>query len=183
MIELGRGKGPLIVAGAAARRERVGMDIILAVAVDAQVTGAGEAPIVNVAAVAALLIVGSLQLEVTHIVQGNDVRERVCGMASLTDGSELPLMHLGLGVARTSAVAVLGSRLKGHTGVAIRATHREVLTGELVVALAIVVEDVFAGLQVTVFALFAQPPAMVEKAFPDPEVAIKQINQLLAIVE
>ena len=53
-------KRPLIVALAATRRERIGMNVILSVAVDAQVSRAGEPLIAYVAAIAALLIVSSL---------------------------------------------------------------------------------------------------------------------------
>lgn len=73
VIELRRRKGPLVVAGATARRERVGMDVVLAVAVDAQVPRAREPTIVDVAAIAALLIVCPLELEVANIMQGYDV--------------------------------------------------------------------------------------------------------------
>lgn len=73
VIEPGRCKGPLVVAGAAARRERVGVNVVLAVAIDAQVARAGEPTVVDVAAVATLLIVRPLELEVAHIMQCHNV--------------------------------------------------------------------------------------------------------------
>jgi hypothetical protein len=49
------------------------VDVVLSVAVDAQVAGSRQASIVAATGLAALLIVGALELKITHVVQGDDV--------------------------------------------------------------------------------------------------------------
>ncbi len=155
VVELRRGERPLVVAGTATRGERVRVDVILSVAVDAQVTGARKAPIVDVTAIAALLIVGTFELEVTDVVKRNNVREGVGGVAGLANCAELALVYLRLWVARALAIAVRGARLECHAGMTIGAANRQVLAGQNVVTLRVVVEDILARLQVTALAFLA----------------------------
>ena len=148
------------MASAATRREGVRVDVVLPVAVDAQVSGAREATVVDVALLAALLIVSSLELEVAYVVQRHDVRERICGVTGLAHRSKLAFMHLGLGVAGASAVTVRGPRLEGNARMTIGTTNRQMLAGQDVITLRIVIENVLACLEVAALALLAEPSAM-----------------------
>lgn len=77
-------------------------------------------------------------------------------MAGLADRSKLPLVHLGLRMAGTAAEAILWTWLEGNAGVAVGAANRNVLTGELVVTLRIVIKDVLTSFQVAALTLFAK---------------------------
>jgi hypothetical protein len=131
------------------------VDVVLPVAVDAQVPGAGEASVVDMAFLAALLIVGSLELEIANVVQRDDVGEGVRGVAGLAHRSKLALVYLGLGVAGASAVTVCGPGLEGHAWMAIGTTNRQMLAGQDVITLCIVVENVLASLKMAALALLA----------------------------
>ena len=78
-------------------------------------------------AVAALLVVGALELEIPDIVQSNDIREALRGMTIGAVGSELPFVHGRLGMACTTAIAILRSRLELDAWVAVRALHTQML--------------------------------------------------------
>src|SRR5262249_31939825 len=97
-IEPRRGERPLRVALAAARRQRVAVDVVLAVAVDAQVAAAGERPVIAVAALARDVVVHALEREVANVVQRLDVFPRSRGVALRAAGAVLAAVHLGLGV-------------------------------------------------------------------------------------
>ena len=83
VIEARRRERPLRVALAAAGRQRVVVDVVLAVAVDAQVARAGERAVVLVAALARDVVVHAAQREVADVVQRLDVRRTSasCGTA------------------------------------------------------------------------------------------------------
>lgn len=106
--------------------------------------------------IAGLLIVRPFEIEIADIVQGLDVREGLGSMTSRAIGPKFALMYLGFRMTGTTAEAVPRSGLKGHTGVTIRALHCEMLSGQFVVTLNIVIEGVFTGFQVTAIALVAQ---------------------------
>jgi len=138
-------KGPLVVAGTATRRERVRVNVVLPVAVDAQVARASEPAIIDMAAVATLLIVGALEVEIANIVKSNDVRETLSRMAGCAVGSELAFVNLGFGVTRAATKAIGGSRLKGNAWMAVGAPNREVLTREFEITLRVVIENILAS--------------------------------------
>jgi hypothetical protein len=121
------------------------MNVVLPVAVDAQVARAREATIVYVAAIAALLIMRALEIEIADIVQGDNVRETLSRMAGGAVGSELAFVDLGFRVTRAAAKAVRGPRLECDTWMAISTANREVLARQLVVTLSVVIEDVLAS--------------------------------------
>lgn len=145
VIKARRSKGPLVVALSALRRERIGVNVVLPVAVDAQVARACETAIVDVAAIATLLIVSALKTKVANIVQSDDVRETLSCVARSAVCTKLPFVNLWLGVTRATAKAVGRPRLKGDAWMAIGAAHGEVLAGQLVVTLGVVIEDVLAS--------------------------------------
>src|SRR5262245_40948210 len=120
VIESRRRERPLRVAVTATRRQRVAVDIVLAVAVDAQIAAAGERAVVAVAALAREVVVHALEREVADVVQRLDVLPRPRRVALRAAGPVLPLVDGGLGV---TAEAVGRPRLERHRGVAIRAPH------------------------------------------------------------
>jgi len=132
------------------------VNVVLPVAVNAQVSRTGQSAIVDMTCVAALLVVGPFELEVAYVVERDDVRERLGGVAAAASGTELPFVNFGFGVTRAATVAILRARLESHAGVAVGAAHGEVLSGQFVVALDVVVEDVLPGLEVTVLALLTE---------------------------
>ncbi len=129
VVEARWGEGPLGVARAAPRRERVCVNVILPMAVDAEISRAGQTAIVHVASLAALLVVSALEVKVTNVVKSDDVRETLSRMARRAVGAELSLVNARLGMTRAAAIAILRSRLERHAGVTIRAGDREVLAG------------------------------------------------------
>lgn len=100
------------------------MDVVLPVAVNAQVSGSGEASVVDVALLAALLVVGSLELKIAYVMQRDDVGEGVCSVAGLANRSKLALVYLGFWMAGAAAVAIRGPGLEGHAGMTIGTTNR-----------------------------------------------------------
>ena len=112
------------------------------------------------AAVAALLIVHALELEVADVVQSDDVGETLSGVAVGAIGSELTFVDCRFRVAGAATVAILGTRLELDARVAICAFDAQVLSRELVVTLGIVIEDVLARLKVAGIALVAELSAV-----------------------
>tara|TARA_R110002095_G_scaffold200282_2_gene180459 strand:- start:22 stop:603 length:582 start_codon:yes stop_codon:yes gene_type:complete len=145
VIKARRSKGPLVVALSALRRERICVNVVLPVAVDAQVARACETAIVDVAAIATLLIMSALKTKVANIVQSDDVRETLSCVARGAVGTKLSFVNLWLWVTCATTKAVGGPRLKGDAWMAISAAHGEVLAGQLVVTLGVVIEDVLAS--------------------------------------
>ena len=127
VIEPSRREGPLGVALSATRRERVSVNVVLPVAVDAQVARAREPAIAHMAAIATLLIVRALEIEIADIVECDDVRETLSRVASCAVGSELAFVDLGFRVTCTAAKAIGRSRLEGNAWMTICASNREVL--------------------------------------------------------
>ncbi len=156
VVELGGSEGPLGVAGSAARGQRIGVHVVLSMAVDAQVPRPGQAAVVNMAAIASLLIVSPFKVEVSNIVQSANIRKTLCRMAGFALGTKLPQVYFGLGMASAPSKAIGGTRLEGHAGMAIGAGNGDVLARQLEVTQQVVIEDVFSGFQVALVALFAQ---------------------------
>jgi hypothetical protein len=63
------------------------MDVILTVTVDAEVAGASEPLIANMATIATLLVMGTLQAELAHIMHRSNIGEGLCGVAVTAQGS------------------------------------------------------------------------------------------------
>src|SRR5262245_64851463 len=80
-------------------RQRIVVDVVLAVAVDAQVAGAGERAVVLVAALARQVVVHALEREVTDVVQRLDVLPGPRRVALRAAGAVLALVDRGLGMA------------------------------------------------------------------------------------
>ena len=119
------------------------MDIVLAVAVDAEIPGASQRSAVDVATLAVETIVGTLEREVAYIVQRLNVAEIVCRVAGLAHRAVGTFMNIWL---RVASEAVLWPRLESDLGMTIRTLCLEVNTVELPVGLKVVVEDVLTGL-------------------------------------
>lgn len=131
------------------------MNVVVSVAVDAEISGAREPLIVDVTAVATLLIVCSLEVEVPDIVQCNDVGETLRRVAGRAVGAKLAFVNPWLGVTSTTAVAVRWPRFERDARMAIGTANGQVLAGELEITLSVVIEDVLPGFEVAVFALVA----------------------------
>ncbi len=153
VIEARRRERPLGVALAAARRQAVRVDVVLAMAVDAEVATTRERTVIAVATLARDVVVAALEREVADVVQWLHVLPRLRRVALLARGAVLTLVHRGLGV---TAEAVRRARLERDRWMAVRAANLEVTTVDAEPRLRVVVEDVVAGLDVALLALGAE---------------------------
>ncbi len=99
------------------------MDIVLSVAVDAQVARARKPLVVHVAAIATLLIVRPFQIEIANIMQRDDVRETLSGVTGRAVCSKLAFVHTGFGVTRATSKAVLWPRLERDAWMTVRTAN------------------------------------------------------------
>ena len=154
VIEARRRERPLRVALAALRRQRVVVDVVLPVAIDAEIAAARERPVIAMAALARDVVVRALEREVADIVEGLDVLPRARAVALLAARAVLALVNRGLGMA---AEARGRSRPERDGRVAVRAPDSQVLAVEVERRHRVVVEQVVARLEVTLLALLAEP--------------------------
>lgn len=129
------------------------MDVVLAVAIEAEVARPCERPRILVATLARQIVVHASQRKVPDIVQRLNVLERARGMALLALRSILAFVNFWL---RVTSVAVGRPRLERDRGMAVRAPHFEVFPIEVKCRHRVVVEDVIPCLLVTPLAREAE---------------------------
>ena len=154
VIETRRGKRPLRMALAAAWRQRVAMDVVLAVAVDAQISRARQRPVIAMASRACQVVVATFEGEVADVVHRSDVAEGLRRVALLARSAVLAAMHIGFGM---TAKAGRRPRLERHRWMTIHAANLQMLPGELEARHGVVAEDVVTGFDVTAPAFVTEP--------------------------
>ena len=153
VVEARGRKRPLGVALTASRRQRVGVNVVVAVTVDAQVARAAERSIVLVAPLARDVVVRAFEREVAHVVQRFDIAPVLVGVTGLAYGAVLAFVDFWLWV---TTEAVFWPWLEGDLGMALAALAPQVLSLKFEVAHGVVIEDHVARLQVTGLALLAE---------------------------
>jgi len=121
-------KRPLSMALATPRRQRVAMDVILAMAVDAHIAGTLQWTIIAVTAFAGNIVMCTRQREVANIVQWLNVGERLGVMALLTRRAVLAFVHIRL---RVTAITVDRPRLECLRRMTVRAPDIQVFAFQL----------------------------------------------------
>lgn len=157
VVEARRCERPLRMAFTAPRRQRVVVDVILAVAIEAEVAGSSERPRILVTALARDVVVHALERKIADIVQRLDVFKRARRVALLALRSVLTFVHLRL---RVTAVTVGRPWFECDRWMAVGTPHFEVLTVEVKPRHRVVVKDVISGLDVTALAPGAESTFM-----------------------
>jgi hypothetical protein len=154
VIEARWRKRPLGMALTTTRRQRIAVNIVLAVTVDAHVPSALQRSIIAMAAFARNIVVSAGQREVTHIVEWLNIGERLGVMALLARGAVLAFVHIRL---RVTAITVDWPRLERLRRMAVRAPDIQVFAFQLKLRHRVVIELIVTGFDVAAFAFVTEP--------------------------